>query len=280
MSKQNTETLNKSIDALIDEIFVDETVEKSIDIAGDSKTKADEVANKAPKGQKDEARGAGRPQQISDVPQTDEDGKRAKDYDKDIKERDNVEEDSPEADQVKEMNQIKAKGGDDASKPKTAPFKKSNGEEISEEEYNEFLAFKKSQEDAKAEELKKAEENKQNDLIKSIVEKTVEKVKAGYEQKIEGLQKSLNEQTEMVKAMAEAPVRAKTITNIEALEKGQGEGTPQPETFSKSEMLDAAEELCKSGQLEVDHVVELDNNGYIYDQRARQVLESYLAKKG
>jgi hypothetical protein len=84
----------------------------------------------------------------------------------------------------------------------------------------------------------------------------------------------------MVKAMAEAPVRAKTITNIEALEKGQGGQPPQPETFSKSEMLDAAEELCKSGHLELDHVVELDNNGYIYDQGARKILENYLAKKG
>ena len=55
MSTETNETLNKSIDTLIDEIFTEPTVEKSIDIAGDSQTKADAVTapkpgyNKPPK---------------------------------------------------------------------------------------------------------------------------------------------------------------------------------------------------------------------------------------
>ncbi len=278
MSKKTSEELNKSIDALIDEIFV-EKVTKAMDIelAGDSKTKADDAVSKAPSSQKDEARAAGRPKQISDVPQTDQDGKRASEYDSAITE-DSKESDQTEASQVKEANQIKNKGGNDASKPQSAPFKKSEG--MSEADWNEFQAFKKAKAEKESEALRKADEDRQSDLIKSVVEKTVEKMKKGYEEKIEGLQKSLNEQNRMVKAMAESPRTAKTITNIEVLEKGTERAAEQRTTFSKSEMMDAAEELHKAGKLQLDQVVELDNNGYIYDSSARKTLEQYLARKG
>lgn len=274
MSKTNEE-LNKSIDSLIDELFAEDTqVEKSIDIAMDSKTKADEVVNKAPSSQDDASRGAGRPKQISDVPKNDQDGKRSGDYDASISE-DAREEDQEEADQVKEMNQIKEGGRAKASgeKPKAAPFRKS----LSDDEYEEYRALKKAKEEADAEELKKAEEAKQEELIKSVVERTA----ARYEEKIETLTKSLKEQESLVKAMAAQPQRSKSITNVEALEKSvnnEGNG-PQAESFSKSEMLDAAEELFKAGKLRDSHVIELENNGYIYDVNARKVLESYLNSK-
>jgi len=267
-----TEKLVKSIDEMIDQLFAEEKkdveIEKSIDIAKDSETKADAVVGKAPKGQKDEKRGAGRPKEISDVPETDEDGKRAKDYDAAISEK-AKEEDQSEAGQVKESNQIKAKGGNDAKKPKVAPFRK----DLSEEEFAEYETLKKAREEANAKELRKAEEVKQEELIKSIIEKTASK----YESKIEALEKSLNESQVILKAMANKPVTAKSITNIEALEKSQAPDD-KPETFTKSEMLDAAEKLFFKGEITDENVTELENNGYIYDEEARAKLENFLTK--
>lgn len=272
MSKN--EELNKSIDSLIDELFADEQVEKSIDIAGDSKTKVDEVISQVSDNQDDAARGAGRPKEIHDVPKQDQDGQRAKEYDSAISE-DAKDEDQDEADQVKEMNQVKEEGRVKASgeKPKQAPFKKS----LSEEEYEEYMALKKAKEESEAEELKKAEEAKQEELIKSVVERTASR----YEEKIESLTKSLQEQESLVKAMASQPQRSKSVTNVEALEKSYNKeaGGNEPESFSKSEMLDAAEELYKSGKLKDTEVMELENNGYIYNAEARKTLEKYLQSK-
>lgn len=272
---KNNEELSKSIETLIDELFTeDENVEKSIDISGDSNTTADAEANKAPKAQKDEARGAGRPKQISDVPQNDEDGKRAGEYDSSISE-DGKEKDQEEADQVKESNQVKESGmKKESGKPQSAPFKKS----ISDEEYEEFMAFKKSQAEKEAEELKKAEEEKTEALIKSVVERTASR----YEDKIEALTKSLNEQKELVKSFASRPRQSKSITNVEALEKSTQEFNNQPESFSKSEMLDAAEELALNKSItefNEEHMIELENGGFIYDPNARRALENYMQKR-
>ena len=49
--------------------------------------------------------------------------------------------------------------------------------------------------------------------------------------------------------------------------------------FTKSEMLDVAEDLFKSGKLRDTHVMELENNGYIYDAGARATLESELKRR-
>lgn len=272
MSNQNKEELEKSIDMLIDELFSD-NVEKSLDLAQDSKTTADAAINQAPSLQNDESRGAGRPKAIHDMPQKDQDGQASKEYDGSISEE-KKEEDQPEINQVSDMSQIEEKGRikPSSKSPDMAPFKKS----ISEEEYAEFLAFKKSKEEAKAEELKKAETQKTEDLIKAVVEKTA----ARYESQISTLQKSLAQQESLLKSLSKQPQPSKSITNVEALEKSLHEGTEsQRTTFSKSELLDAAEELVKSGQLRDDHVIELENNGYIYDPRARKTLESYLAKR-
>ena len=269
------ESLEKSIDELIDQVFA-ENVEKSIEISKDAQTKADEAAKKAPKAQKDEARGAGRPAQISDVPQTDQDGARAKDYDASISEK-AKEKDQEEADQVKEMNQIKAKGGQDASKPKAAPFKKAFEES---EEYQEYLELKKAKAEAEAEELRKAEEQKQEDLIKSVVDRTAERVAARYEGEIEELKKSLSESNTMIKAMANSPRTAKSITGIEQLEKSS-ESAPKAEAshFTKSEAKDLAMEAFEKGIITDAEAIEVDNNGFIYNPESRKRFEAYVANK-
>lgn len=281
MSKEqenNNEELNKSIDALIDELFVEEEVEKSIDIAGDSNTQADAVANQAPAFQDDASRGAGRPKQISDVPKNDEDGARAKEYDAAISEE-GKEQDQDEIDQISDMSQVEEKGRMSgkakAEAPKMAPFKKS----LTEEEFNEYLELKKAKELKEQEDFKKAQVQEKEDLIKSVVERTSEK----FVGKIEELTKSLNEQKELVKSMAKRPRQSKSITNVEAVEKSfNGEGQPKEEFFSKSEMLDAGMELALNKSIPEfrdDHLVELENNGFIYDPQARTILEKYLANK-
>lgn len=44
-------------------------------------------------------------------------------------------------------------------------------------------------------------------------------------------------------------------------------------------MLDAAEELFKAGEITDSEVIELDNNGYIYNPESRAKLERFLSKK-
>lgn len=277
---QQEELLNKAIDELIDEVFVEEEVEKSIDIAKDAEETADEAVGKAPKGQKDEARGAGRPKQISDVPQTDMDGRRESKYDDSTTEREGKEDEPEETEQSPSMDQTQEKKrmGGKPKAPEMRPFKKSEEEasirQLSEEEYAEYLEFKKSkaEEAAKAEELKKAEE------MKKAEEKQESLVKAAVEEATSELRKSLDEANALIKAIAKQPVRAKSVTGIEALEKSQEE-EKGPETFSKSEMLDAAEELVKSGLIKSDVVTELEMTGYVYDGASRTLIEKQLQKK-
>lgn len=263
MSKEN---LNKSIDAMIDELFAEKSVEKSLDVASMASTKADEAVNKAPKAQKDEDRSAGRPKQISDVPQTDMDGKREGDYDGSIAAKQKEDEPS-ETDQVKTSDQTKGK--QDKSNP---PMMKS----ISEQEYAEFVAFKKAQEEKQKDEVLKKTRDEQRDLIKSAIKEATSSISKENEE----LRKSLAETQELVKAMAERPQRRKSIDGIQALEKSQTEDQG-PQSFSKSEMLDAAEELVmkKSTDFRDDHLIELENTGFIFDQRARTVLENYIKNK-
>lgn len=276
------EELNKSIDELIDQVFSEESssedsVEKSIDIAGDADTKADEAANKAPKAMKDEARGAGRPKQISDIPQSDTDGRRDSEYDGSISEM-AKDKDQEEIDQVSDMSQVEEKGrmGGKAQAPKMKPFMKS----LSEEEYEEYQALKKAKEDAEAEELKKAEAQKQEDLIKSVVERTAEKVSAQYKEEVEGLKKSLAESNEMVKAMAEAPRTAKSVTGIEQLEKSSDAPKQSAaETLSKSEVKDIALEAFEKGVITEDEAIEIDNNGFIFNEQAMNRFKAYVEKK-
>jgi hypothetical protein len=264
MSKEN---LNKSIDAMIDELFAEKPVEKSLDVASLASTKADQVADKAPKAQKDEARGAGRPKQISDVPQNDMDGKREGDYDDSIAAK--QKEDEPdETDQVKTSDQTKGK--QDKSQ---APMMKS----ISAEEYAQFEAFKKAQAEKAQEEVLKKTQESQKDLIKAVIKEAT----ASISKENEELKKSLSETQELVKAMAERPQRRKSIDGLQALEKSQSDEDQGPQAFSKSEMLDAAEELVmkKSTDFRDDHLIELENTGFIFDNRARTVLENHLKKR-
>ncbi len=253
-----TENLTKSIDSMIDDLFAEEiveVVEKSMikDLKPQKET-ADE-GEKPPKGQDDDSRGAGRPKQISDVPNKDTDGKRAKEYDKDITEK-KTEKDgkNPEQSQVQPPKDMK--------------------KSVSDEEWTEFQEFKKSQvEAAKAEELKKAVEA-QTDLIKSaVIEAT-----AGIKDELIKANGKIDEQEELIKAMANKPQRSKAVTNVQAMEKS-ARVEAQPEALSKSEILDVAEDLAMNKKLTNEHVIELENTGHIYDAEARGVLEREIKRR-
>ena len=264
MSKEN---LTKSIDTMIDEIFAKSD---DLDVASLASTKADEVVNKAPKAEKDSARGAGRPEQISAVPEVDQDGKRSGKYDADIAKK-QAEEDQKEADQVKMAGQDK--GEQKADKPEAGmPMAKS----ISQQEWEEYQAFKKAQSQKSQEEVLKKAREENRDLIKSAIKEAT----AHLAKENETLRKSVQETTELVKAMAERPQRRKSVDGIQALEKSQSE-EKGPQTFSKSEMLDVAEELClkKGMEFRDEHLIELENTGFIFDKRAREALEVALKNK-
>lgn len=266
MSKEN---LTKSIDTMIDEMFAQPEVQKSLEIAQMASTKADDAVKQAPKSQDDDSRNAGRPNQISDVPKVDMDGKREGQYDGSIASK--QKEDEPdETKQTKTSDQTK--GEQMQGKPNQAPFQKS----ISDEEYAEFVAFKKSKEEQKKqEELKKTVEV-QKDLIKSAVKEATSAISKENEE----LRKSLKETNELVKSMAERPQRRKSVDGISSLEKSQTEESG-PQAFTKSEMLDVAEELVmkKSENFRDEHLIELENTGFIYDNAARKTLETALKNK-
>lgn len=282
-----TEDLNKSIDALLDEVFSDSMEKGSpLDIAGDSKTTADAAVNQAPAMQNDKARGAGRPKEISDVPNNDQDGKRDGSYDASIASGQGEVEPDEAKKQAKAIDQCSSAGHmASASKaPRVAPFKKSDGTELTEEDFRAFENFQKShkeaadkaaQESAKVEELQKAEKQKKDneDLVKSAVAAATSR----FAKENEELRKAFNETSALVKAMASQPMPSKSITNIQALEKSQRPEDKGEQTFSKAEILDAAVELVMKGQLPDVTVSEIEMTGRCHSPEARAKIEKFLS---
>lgn len=275
------ESLEKAIDAKIDAFFAAETeestpapaaaeeaVEKAADVmtdligkpkqsslmkdgsdAGPAQTKADEVKAAKPKDEKEGENG--RPKEVQDVPNTDEDGSRAKGYD-----------------HIQAAN---------SKTPETSPkgtFVKSDKIEVSKEDYELLQKAKKAQQE---EELRKARQE-QTDLIKSAVKEATKSIT----DENAALKKSLEETQALVKAFAKKPQAQKSISSVQALEKSfdQTGGQPVQKSFSKSEMLDVAEELVKSKQLTVEQAIELEDTGYIFDPSARGVFEAAMRKRG
>lgn len=273
--------LTKSIDTMIDELFAKSEGAENLNPGKMSNT-ADEAVSQAPKGQMDEARNAGRPAQISEVPQVDTDGKRAGKYDDDITKKgpdsgDENEEGKKQAD-AKRSDQTMGKQIKDGEGVRAAM-----GKSISDEEFAEYQSLKKAKAQKEQEETLRKAREQQSDLIKSAVREATSAIAKENEE----LRKSLKETNELVKAMAERPQRRKSIDGIQALEKSQGaEGAARgPETLSKSEMLDIAEELVMKSKADKDmlfkdeHLIELENTGFIFDPRARAAFENAVKNR-
>lgn len=277
------ENLQKSIDELIETLFSEEVVKaENLIVASASKTTADAAISAAPKMVDDASRGAGRPDQISDVPNVDEDGKRDGSYDASIAAKQAEVENEEAKKQAKSIDQTTSVGRlSEAPSMKDPRLTKS----ITEEEYSEYVEFKKSQEAAKtkeAEDLVKSELKKSEDLKKAELETLVKSAVASaiapiQEENLE-LKKSLTRSEELIKAMARQPQRSKSITGIEALEKSQGENTG-PKSFTKSEKLDAAERLALRKAIPMDAVIELENTGTVYNVSVREAIEAELLKQ-
>lgn len=284
--KTQSQDLNKSIDSLIEDLFSDETVSKAgenFEVANASKTTADAAIASAPKMQDDAARGAGRPKQISDVPENDEDGKRDGQYDGSIAANQGEIENEEAKKQAKSIDQTTSAGrmGGEGPKMKDPRLSKS----ITDEEYAEFQAFKKAQKEAtdKAEELKKSEDLKKADDLRkaelaNLIKSEIQSAIAPLQKENQDLKKSLTESETLIKAMAGQPQRSKSITGVDALEKSNPESTG-PQEFTKSEKLDAAETLVKSGKLPVDAVIELENTGTVYNKQWQDAIAAQLQKQ-
>lgn len=268
--------LTKSIDSLIDDLFAEPVVKaaENFEVANAAKTTADAAIAAAPKMQDDASRGAGRPKQISDVPANDEDGKRDGQYDASIATAIGEEEPEETKKQIKAIDQTSA-AGHKGEGPKMKDPRLSKSDEA---EYAEFLAFKKSQAEAKEQEvLKKAEDLKKAELetlVKSAVASAIGPVK----KENEDLRKSLGESQALIKAMAGQPQRAKSVTGIEALEKSSHEAVG-PQEFTKSEKLDAAERLVMKKALPMDAVIELENTGTVFNKEWQRSIEAELQKQ-
>lgn len=284
MNKETqTNDLNKSIDSLIEDLFAEPVAKADhLDVASASKTTADAAIAAAPKAQNDDARGAGRPKQISDVPATDEDGKRDGQYDASIAAGQSEEENEEAKKQARSIDQTTSAGRmGEGPKMKDPRLTKS----ISEEEYAEFEAFKK----ARAEEAEKAEDLKKSEAIKkaedlrkaeleTLVKSAIQSAIAPLQKENETLKKSLNESAALVKAIAGQPQRSKSITDVTALEKSTPESVG-PQEFTKSEKLDAVERLVLKKALPVDAMVELENTGTVYRKDWQQAIEAELQKR-
>jgi hypothetical protein len=272
--------LTKSIDSLIEDLFA-EPVSKAgenFEVANASKTTADAAIAAAPKMEKDSARGAGRPDQISDVPENDEDGKRAKEYDASIA-KDQAAEANPEAaKQAKVVDQMSS-AGRMGEKPSMKDPR------LSKSDYEELEAFRKSkaESESKAEELRKSEELKKADdlrkaeletLVKSAIASAIKPLQLENQE----LKKSLSQSEVLIKAMAGQPQRSKSVTGIEALEKSAPESNG-PQEFTKADKLNAAESLVMKKALPMEAVIELSSTGTVYNPEWRKRIEQELMKE-
>lgn len=263
----NLEQIKKSAEELIDELFMEEAheeqdvVEKAKedvtqDLIDGKKSKekpedcgakvtlADEV--KPPKPKKDDEEG--RPEQISDVPDVDEDGSRAKGYESVQKPNSKTPEVSDKGTVVKAF-------------------------EVSAED---FELLQKAKAEKTEQELKKAKQE-QEELIKAEIKAQTESLT----NQVEELKKALEDSQKLLKAVAKVPSAPKSITSVAALEKSftNADDEPVAKSWSKADILDACEELCKAEKISVEDVIEFENLGTLNNQAKREV-EKFLAKKG
>ena len=153
---------------------------------------------------------------------------------------------------------------------------KSNVVSISEDEWNEYRSLKKSKLETSMDNLRKSFlEDDQKDILKSAITEATEDLKRENRE----LKKAFRRQRRMIKDYSEQPKPSKMITAVDNLGKSIVSDQPRQTNFTKSEKLDVAEALFKSGKLRDNHVIELENNGYIYDKKASKILNDELNRR-
>lgn len=128
---------------------------------------------------------------------------------------------------------------------------------------------------AREESMQKAKKE-QADLMKSVVSSEIAALKGENEE----LRKSMKETLDLLKNISRVPQPRKSIATAQVLEKSFGGMSPQDsKTFTKAEMLDAAEALMKSNTIPVEAVIELERSGTVSRPDYRKAIESQLLKK-
>lgn len=278
------EEMTKSIDSLIDALFTEESpsqgeekVEKAASamdaIVGapkqakeekdpnkNSPTTADAGIAGADEGEEDEKAGKkrGRPNDLSQPSMRDASGASRGSYDASIAQG-NSNTSTSEQSQVQPPAHMK------------------KAVEISPEDFELLQKAKADQEKARQEEtLRKAREERE-----TLVKAAVEEATRGLRDENAALRKSVDEMSTLIKSMAKKPQARKSVSSIQALEKSfSGPEGERQEAFSKSEMLDVAEELAKAKKIPMECVIELEDTGFIYNPAHRSVLEAALRKRG
>lgn len=245
------EDLQKAIDLAITELFGETLQKGALDLAGDASTTADGSVKQAPKGQDDAGRGAGRPKQISDVPDTDTDGKRTGTYDGDV----TADQDEDEPDETKQspvVDQASSKG------------------HLSKAQLAEYESLKKAHEARIVSEQVTTQEK----LIKTLVKESIEPLQKAFE----AVQARNAELEKLVKAVAKTPQPVKSIVGIEQLQKGTDPSLKGTEPMSKAKLLDAAESLVKAGKVPMEVVIEIENTNQVYNREHKALVEAEALK--
>ena len=168
--------------------------------------------------------------------------------------------------------------------------------EITMEEYDEYLKLWATRVNEQTDFIKGyLNSEEQKDLIKATIKQSVVDIRA--ENTL--LKAQLEEQTEVLEELSRRPQLRKSISsivsydrdpllkksgtkefeNIKVIDKQQEELKKSKRLLNKSEMLDIAENLFKSGKLKDTHVIELENSGRILDAEANQILQSEINKQ-
>lgn len=257
------ESLEKSVDQLIDQLFF----KKSDEVAGMPEPKQATGENPQTPEKAKKVRTADEGEQ-PEQPENEEDGKNGRP-------KDPSNQDHRDADGASALNYPESVSSPASEPAHETTVAKSEKIEISKEDF-ELLAKAKAEREEKA--LKKAREE-QATLIKSVVLEATKEIR----KENADLRKSLDETQNMLKKALSRPVQQKSVSSVQALEKSFGKNDPsaqhEPETFSKSEMLDAAERLVMRKELPDVALIELEDTGSVINPEYRSAIERELTRK-
>jgi hypothetical protein len=262
-------TLEKSLDKLIDEMFM----------------------------KKSDQPGMPEPKKTEGNPQTPELAEKVKTADSGEKPAEGEEEKDGTRGRPKDPSNMSARSADGASSldyPSSVSSEaavpahettvaKSEKIEISKEDFEILQKAKAAKDEAAKEEVLKKARAEQATLIKSIVIEATKEIREDNTKLSKSLsetQKSLGETQELLKKALSKPKPRQSVSSVAVLEKSFGGNAPEDkkgqETFSKSDMLDAAERLVKAKKLPVEAAIELEDTGFVYNPRYRALLEQEL----
>lgn len=296
------ETVAKAKDAISEIIGDPKQASMEKDPNRNPATLADAPGNNPEKGEEDEKNGKkrGRPNDLSQMSNRDmSSGESKGSYDASIVEPSSDGSKSEDS-QVKQPDWLQSKGSDkSANDSGKGPQSGSSQASSDQPSLSEFSQVKLPAHLAKAdeketvtlskaeyEELKKARDEKEAaqkaEELKKAKAEQVDLIKSAVDAATADLRKELDEAKKLAKAVADKPRARKSIANIGVLEKGGFDESAKggnPSYFTKSQMLDAAVELVKTGKISENDAIEFEMTGSIQNPESRKEIENFLRKK-